>query len=113
MTVSGSGGPIQMNVAGAQAGDEVFVVVVYPDGTSEVISATVTANGVVVFTLRRSGTIAIMRAVPPSAASTNVAGSAVTMPMTGGRTSAAPMAMLLIGCLAAAAVCGRALVKVH
>ena len=102
---------ITLNVAGVQAGDVVLVVIRKADGTTETVYAAVLADGVIELELEDfdSGDVVIGKVVPT--ASTNVAGSAVSMPMTGGGSTAAPMALLLVGCLAAVAVCGKALVK--
>ncbi len=102
---------ITLNVAGVQAGDVVLVVIRKADGTTETVYATVLADGVIQLELEDfdGGDVVIGRVVP--AVSTNVAGSAVEMPMTGGGSTAAPMALLLVGCLAAVAVCGKALVR--
>ncbi len=105
---------ITLNVAGVQIGDVVLVVIRNADGTIETVYAAVLENGVIELELEDFDgcDIVIGKIVPNGAAvSTNVAGSAVTMPMTGGGFSAAPMALLLVCCLAVMAVCGKALIK--
>ncbi len=104
---------VTMNVAGVQEGDTVVVTILNPDGTTKVVYAKVLADGVIELELEdfEDGDIVIGKVVPEDEATANVASSAVTMPMTGGGASAASMALLLAGCLAAVAVCGKALVK--
>lgn len=98
---------ISLNVAGVNVGDNILVIHEKADGSKEIVRAKVLANGVVEFTLSSFSPISIVKVAPKGAT------GSPTMPKTGDNATAVPMVLLLVGCVAAMAVCGKALRKAN
>jgi len=92
---------ISLNVAGVKVGDKIVVAHQKADVTMEYLEGTVTADGVVAFTLTSFSPVAIFRV--------GAASSAPTLYKTGDTTSTVSMVLLAVAGLAAIAVCGKAL----
>lgn len=101
----GATGPVtvSLNVGGVKLGDTIYVVHQKADGSIEIVRATVTADGVVQFTLSSFSPISIIKVAAGA--------PGPKMPKTGDNTTAVPMVMLLVACVAALAVSGKALKK--
>lgn len=83
-------GTIELNVAGAKAGDTILVLVLLPNGKTELVPATVVADGVIQFQVKRNCTVSVIKMVPE--------GESVGfgLPATGDTSSMLPMIMLLM-----------------
>lgn len=96
---------LSLNVAGVNVGDNILVIHEKADGSKEIIPAKVLTSGVIEFTLNSFSPIIIVKVAAKGAT------GSPAMPKTGDSTTAVPMVLLLVGCVAALAVCGKALRK--
>lgn len=99
-------GTIKMNVSGAKAGDTIFVLILLPNGETELIPVEIIADGVIQFDVTRNCLVSVIKLVPEGE---SAGGGANSLPATGDKSSVLPMVVLLMVSIAACAVAGKSL----